>query len=203
MLTARERVRLDPDEPQKARHGALDLVAERLGLGVPGELRGAERPDHVERHARGRAGRVDRDVRRVAQGLQALRADAARLEALAPDRRLLRGVLVRERPRRRSRPTRSPTGGSWRVRGRGRRARGSPCRPSDRGSSTGIPASSASSMRTIASPVFPEPVIPTTTPCVVRSLEPTTTRSPPGLPVAGSIVLPRWNEPRSAMCARV
>ena len=64
--------------------------------------------------------------------------------------------------------------------------------------STGIPASSASSSRTTASPVLPEPVIPTTTPCVVRSLEPTTTLSAPGLPVAASITLPRWNEPRSA-----
>ena len=38
--------------------------------------------------------------------------------------------------------------------------------------SAGMPASSASSSRTIASPVLPEPVIPTMTPCVVRSLEP-------------------------------
>ena len=65
--------------------------------------------------------------------------------------------------------------------------------------SAGIPASSASSISTTARPVLPEPVIPTTTPCVVRSLEPTTTRSPPGLPVVGSIAYPRWNEPRSAM----
>ena len=65
--------------------------------------------------------------------------------------------------------------------------------------SAGMPASSASSSRTIARPVLPEPVMPTMTPCVVRSLEPTTRSSAPGLPVAGSISLPRWNEPRSAM----
>ena len=64
--------------------------------------------------------------------------------------------------------------------------------------STGMPESSASSISTTASPVLPDPVIPTTTPCVVRSLEPTTTSSAPGLPVAGSIAFPRWNEPRSA-----
>ena len=57
--------------------------------------------------------------------------------------------------------------------------------------SAGIPARSASSRRTIASPVLPEPVMPTMTPCVVRSLEPTTSSSAPGLPVAGSIALPR------------
>ena len=69
--------------------------------------------------------------------------------------------------------------------------------------STGIPASSASSISTTARPVLPDPVIPTTTPCVVRSLDPTTTLSAPGFPVAASIALPRWNEPRSAMWARV
>ncbi len=43
--------------------------------------------------------------------------------------------------------------------------------------SAGMPASSASSSRTIASPVLPEPVMPTMTPCVVRSLEPMTRSS--------------------------
>ena len=47
--------------------------------------------------------------------------------------------------------------------------------------SAGMPASSASSSRTIARPVLPEPVMPTMTPCVVRSLEPTTRSSLPGL----------------------
>ena len=65
--------------------------------------------------------------------------------------------------------------------------------------SAGIPASSASSSRTIASPVLPEPVMPTTTPWVVRSLEPMTRSSVPGLPLAGSMIFPRVNEPRSAM----
>ena len=48
---------------------------------------------------------------------------------------------------------------------------------------------------------MPEPVIPTMTPCVVRSLEPTTTSSLPGSPVCGSIANPRWKEPRSAIAA--
>ena len=57
------------------------------------------------------------------------------------------------------------------------------------GSSTsvGIPARRASSSRTTARPVLPEPVMPVTTPWVVRSLEPITTSSAPALPVAGSI----------------
>ena len=53
--------------------------------------------------------------------------------------------------------------------------------------SVGIPARRASSRSTTASPVFPDPVIPVTTPWVVRSLDPTTTSSAPGLPVAVSI----------------
>ena len=65
--------------------------------------------------------------------------------------------------------------------------------------SAGIPASSASSSITTASPVLPEPVIPTTTPWVVRSLDPTTTLSAPGLPVSGSTANPRWKDPRSAI----
>ncbi len=48
------------------------------------------------------------------------------------------------------------------------------------GSSTsaGIPAVSASSSRTTASPVLPEPVMPTMTPCVVRSRGSSTNGSP-------------------------
>ena len=57
--------------------------------------------------------------------------------------------------------------------------------------STGMPASSASSSRTTARPVLPEPVMPTTTPWVVRSPEPMTRSSVPGLPVTGSMILPR------------
>ena len=94
VLAACKRVRLDAYESEEARHRALDLVAERFRLGVPGERRRLQRPDDVERHARGRAGGVDRHVGRVAERLEPLRPEAARLEALAPDRRLLRRVLV-------------------------------------------------------------------------------------------------------------
>ena len=45
VLAARERVGVDPDELQEARHRALDLVAKRLLLGLPGELRRRERAD--------------------------------------------------------------------------------------------------------------------------------------------------------------
>ena len=159
MLAARERVGLDPDEPQQARHGALDLVAERLGLGLPGELRGAERPDDVERHARGRAGRVDRDVRRVPQAPAAAPGRCPALEAL-------RARSSPASPRTRpgdpcgaARPTRHPgaEAGGGEV---GEDEREVPMSPFGSRISTGIPASSASSMRTIASPVLPEPVMP-------------------------------------------
>ena len=94
VLAARERVRGDPDEREQARHGALDLVAERLGVRLPREVGRAQRADHVERDAGRRAGGVDGHVGGVAERLQPLGADAAPLEALAPDRRLARGVLV-------------------------------------------------------------------------------------------------------------
>ncbi len=94
VLAARERVGLDPDEREEARHRRLDLVAERLLLGLPRQTRHAERADDVQRHARGRARGVDRDVGRVPQLLETLGADAARRQAFAPHRRLPRGVVV-------------------------------------------------------------------------------------------------------------
>ena len=44
VLAARERVGCDADEPEQARHRALDLVPQRLRLGVPRELRRGSEP---------------------------------------------------------------------------------------------------------------------------------------------------------------
>jgi hypothetical protein len=98
VLPTRKRVGLDADEREKARDRSLDLVAERLGVRVPGEGRRVQRSDDVERHPRGRARRVDRDVACALQALQPLRPDAVRREPLSPDGRLLRGVLVDRHP---------------------------------------------------------------------------------------------------------
>jgi hypothetical protein len=57
-----------------------------------------------------------------------------------------------------------------------------------------IPARSASLSITMPSPVLPDPVIPTMTPCVVRSLESSVNRSAaPAFPVAGAKAVPRNN----------
>ena len=98
-LPARERVGLDADQPEQARHGALDLVAQRLRLGLPGERRRLQRADHVQRHAGVRAGRVDRRLGGVAQRADALRPDALRGQSRLPVRRGLRGELVGRDPR--------------------------------------------------------------------------------------------------------
>ncbi len=94
VLATRERVGGDPDEREEAGHRALDLVAQRLRVGVPRQRGCLERADDVEWDARGGARRVDRHVARVPERLQPLRADAVRREPLPPGRRLLLGVLV-------------------------------------------------------------------------------------------------------------
>ena len=94
MLPARERVGLDADQREQARHGALDLVAQRLRLGIPGESGGAQRADDVERHARGRARRVDGHVGCVAELLELLRAHALRGKAVLPRGGGLLGLLL-------------------------------------------------------------------------------------------------------------
>jgi hypothetical protein len=93
-LAAREWVGLDADEPQQAGHRALDLVPERLGLGVPRQGRRLQRADEVERHAGVRPGRVDRHLGRVAQRLDPPGIDALGLEPLAPVARRLGGEVV-------------------------------------------------------------------------------------------------------------
>ena len=94
VLAARQRIGGDPDEPEEARHRALDLVPERLRLGLPGERRRAQRADQVQRHARGRAGRVDGQLGRVAVRLDPGGVDPAGGETLRPVSGRLRGELV-------------------------------------------------------------------------------------------------------------
>ena len=132
----------------------------------------AQRADDVERDAGGRAGRVDRHVGRVLERLEALRPDPARLRAPRA-----RSSPASRRTRRRDTPPPAPRPRS--THGRklaGARSGKTSARfvmsPFGSRTSAGIPASSASSSSTTARPVLPEPVMPTTTPCVVRSLEP-------------------------------
>jgi hypothetical protein len=73
-----------------------------------------------------------------------------------------------------------------------------PMSPFGSRASTGMPASSASSSMTIPRPVLPDPVIPTITPCMVRSLESSVNFSRSGFPL-GSTAVPRNNAPFPAM----
>ena len=72
VLAAAERVGLDPDQAEQAGDGALDLVADRLLVGLPRERRRLQRADHVQRHAGLGAGRVERHLGRVAERLDPL-----------------------------------------------------------------------------------------------------------------------------------
>ena len=98
VLAARERVGLMPTSARRL-VTVPSISSRSASASVSHESGGrAQRADHVERHAGGRAGRVDRHVGGVPERLEPLRPDAARLEALAPDRRLLRRVVVDRDP---------------------------------------------------------------------------------------------------------
>ena len=78
VLPARERVGLDADQPEQARHDTLDLVPQRLRLGLPRERRRLQRADHV-RAARRRPSRACRSSprrRRAARGCAPARCPA-------------------------------------------------------------------------------------------------------------------------------
>jgi len=185
-----------PTRPSRLVTVALDLVAECLRLGVPGE-RGARNEPITFRGTppRSRACTASRRPRPSTAGFA--RAHPLGGEALAPARRGLLG----ERLHGDALGLRvGPFTHGWKLAGArsGNVSARLPMSPFGSMISAGMPASSASSSRTTASPVLPEPVMPTTTPWVVRSPEPMTRSLAPGLPVAGSTILPRWNEPRSA-----
>ena len=84
VLATRERFGLESDEAEEARHRALDLVAERLGLRLPRECRGVQRADQIEGDARARARRVDGELGGVPERLNPFRADAGGCEPLFP-----------------------------------------------------------------------------------------------------------------------
>ena len=92
VLAARQRIGVDADQAEQAGDVALDLVGDRLGVAhVGGYL---QRPDDVQRHARLRAGRVDREVGLLAQRTDVGAAQTPAGEPLGPQRRLARGELV-------------------------------------------------------------------------------------------------------------
>ena len=91
VLAARQRVGVDADEAEQPRGVALDLVADHLEVV---RRRCLQRPDDVDRHARLRPGRVDREVRRPAQRRDLLGPVAPAGQAVAPGRGLLLGELV-------------------------------------------------------------------------------------------------------------
>ena len=85
----------------------------------------------------GRAGRVDGEVDRVAQGLDPLRADPPARQPVPPQRRLLGGELVDREPRLLGLPGVDPGREVGWLPGRGRSGRGSPGRPWGRSGSPG------------------------------------------------------------------
>ena len=95
VLAAAERVGLDPDEVQQARDRAFDLAANRLRVRVPRELGCVERADHVQRHARLGAGRVERHLGRFAQRGDPLHPHPVLGETSLPELCGLPRVLVR------------------------------------------------------------------------------------------------------------
>ena len=67
--------------------------------------------------------------------------------------------------------------------------------------SVGMPDCKASSSMMIPSPVLPDPVMPTITPCVVRFRASYSTFSPVRSPVAASINPPKKSSPLAVMAA--
>ncbi len=133
VLATRERFGLESDEAEEARHRALDLVAERLGLRLPRECRGVQRADQIEGDARARARRVDGELGGVPERLNPFRADARRLRAPLSTRRRPSPRTARPRARRRAQRLRPPRAGSSRAPNRETSGGGCRGRPSDRG----------------------------------------------------------------------
>src|SRR5512134_3500895 len=98
MLAAANWIGVDARQPEQRGHCALDPVAQRLGFIVPTELRRLKAADDADRQARIGAGSVNREVRRVLQGTDALRAFLPLGEAIPPQLRLARRELLGRLP---------------------------------------------------------------------------------------------------------
>ena len=92
VLAARQRVGADADETEQPGDVALDLVADELGIARVG--RHLERADDVDRDARSRPGRVDREVRRRLQRGDVRPRQSPSRQSLAPGLGLLGGEGV-------------------------------------------------------------------------------------------------------------
>jgi hypothetical protein len=80
----RQRVRLHAHEAEQPGHDGLDLVAQVLLGGIEGHARRVERLQHVQRHARPRARRVDDRIVGLLQRRDVAGAEAPLREALLP-----------------------------------------------------------------------------------------------------------------------
>jgi hypothetical protein len=188
---------------QQARHGALDLVAQRLGLGVPGEGGAQQRAEDVQRHAGAVAWCVDGDV-----GLRPLSfwicsgPGALGRQALAPGRRRSSRRAARRDPA--GLGVEAFTHG-WKLAGArsGNVSARLPMSPLGSMISAGIPPRSASSSRTIGEPGLAGAGHPDDDAVRRQVARADHEVVRPGLPVAGSMILPSANEPRSAMAPSV
>ncbi len=93
VLAALDRVGVDPEQGQEAGRDGADLIAHGLRVRAIGGRR--ERAEHGHGEAGVAAGGVDREVGRVLQALDARAVLTPVREALRPQLRLRRGVLVR------------------------------------------------------------------------------------------------------------
>jgi hypothetical protein len=95
VLAALDRVRLDAEQREQARHRGADAVLECRGVAQRLGARRGERAQHRQRTAGIRARRIDRDLRGGAQSRDALAVLAPLGEAVAPGLGRHRGELVR------------------------------------------------------------------------------------------------------------
>jgi hypothetical protein len=94
VLAAPERVGLDAEEPEEARRGGGDPLAEELRVVAHGRRGRGERLDDRDREARRAARGVDGDIGRVAEPLDPRAVLAPLAESLPPELGLLGGVRV-------------------------------------------------------------------------------------------------------------
>jgi hypothetical protein len=94
VLAALDRIGVDAEEPQQARRGGADALAQQLLVFPDGGRGGRERLQDGERDPRVAARRVDREVGRVAQALDPRAVLPPGREPLLPQLGLLARVVV-------------------------------------------------------------------------------------------------------------